>query len=313
MKKAVSYSGTPLSEALPDFERFYCAMKELAPFMLSSIERQSQTFGLAWQKEFDTLINTFAGKTDKELHDAVNGYIEFAIDGMRLQKRFEKTRYYEPKSYEEAQAEVYDNHEYMFKKYLPGILLSHYIWPHHYLQLNFFRREIAPLIAQQESLEFCDVGPGTGFYSRQVLCLNENACGNAFDVSKHSLAFSKLQVEAFGVADRFVTNKQNIVTSPTDKQFDFLMSVEVLEHLEDPISFLAGLKVMMKPNAYGFITAAVTAANDDHIYLYHSGEEVAEQLRQVGFSIVGCQFDKAYEPRGDEPVPINAAFLVQNG
>ena len=67
----------------------------------------------------------------------------------------------------------------------------------------------------------------------------------------------------------------------------------------------------MKENSYGFITAAVNAANEDHIYLYRSGNEVKNQIEKCGFKIIAKQYDLAYEPKDNEPVPENAAFLVQ--
>ena len=61
-------------------------------------------------------------------------------------------------------------------------------------------------------------------------------------------------------------------------------------------------------NSYGFITAAVNAANEDHIYLYRSGNEVKNQIEKCGFKIIAKQYDLAYEPKDNEPVPENAAF-----
>lgn len=294
------------------FQLFCKQFETAAPFMMSSLRQRQAEFGEPWVQELGRLIDSFVGKTQENLDKAIHGYIEFALDGMRLQKKFEKTRQYEPKSYDEAKAQVYDDEQYMFDKYLPGILLSHYLWPHHYKQLQFFDRVIAPKLTAMDVLNFCDVGPGTGFYTRQVLERCSNATGNVFDISLHSLEFSRRQVTAFGVSDRFTLQQRDIIANPPQEKFDFLMSVEVLEHLEDPIAFLKALKSMMKPNAYGFITAAVTAANDDHIYLYNTGDEVADQLEEVGFEVIDRQYDKAYEPKKDEPVPINAAFFVKN-
>jgi 2-polyprenyl-3-methyl-5-hydroxy-6-metoxy-1,4-benzoquinol methylase len=256
------------------------------------------------------LVGTFAGKTDEQLDKAIEGYANFAVDGMRLQRKFEKTGKYEPKSYELAGQQVYHNRDYMFGLYLPGILLSHYVWPHHYRQLQFFNRVMAPLIREHPSPAFCDIGPGTGFYSRRFLEENAKAEGWAFDISQSSLDYSKMQTDAFGVGDRYHLENRNVITNPTPIKRPFLMCVEVLEHLEDPLTFLRAIKEMLEPGGRGFITAAVTAANEDHIYLYSSGDEVGRQLEEAGFKVLDRQYDQAYEPKAQEPVPINAAFLV---
>ena len=41
-------------------------------------------------------------------------------------------------------------------------------------------------------------------------------------------------------------------------------------------------------------------------------EIVFKQLEEAGFTILDRQYDQAYEPKAQEPVPINAAFLVSH-
>jgi hypothetical protein len=298
------------SKSMKNLDRFEQLLRTRAPFMMPSYLRQKELFGEVWATELDNLIGTFAGKTEDQLEKAIEGYVNFAVDGMRLQRKYEKTGRYEPKSYEEAGQQVYHNRDYMFSLYLPGILLSHYLWPHHYRQLQFFNRVMVPIISNHPAPTFCDIGPGTGFYSRCFLESSDNAEGWAFDISQSSLDFSKMQTDAFDVGKRYHLENRNIITDPVEKRWPFLMCVEVLEHLEDPLTFLRAVREMLEVGGRGFITAAVTAANEDHIYLYSSGDEVGQQLEEAGFKILERQYDRAYDPKGEEPVPINAAFLV---
>ena len=69
---------------------------------------------------------------------------------------------------------------------------------------------------------------------------------------------------------------------------------------------------VLRPGGYGMISAAVNAPNADHIYLYRSGDEVANQIKKAGFSIIDQTCDKAYEPRRtDEIVPENYGALIK--
>ena len=290
--------------------RFEAAMAAIAPFMVPSLRRQRATFGDEWVGEFGTMLGRFIARSDEHLSNAVRGYVNFALDGMRLQKRFEKTRQYENKSYAEAANVVYQNKDYMFGLYLPGILLSHYLWPHHYRQLQFYRRSFLPRIAGSELHEFCDIGPGTGFYSRQLLTALGDAQGWAFDMSPFSLEYSRDQLTAFHVADRWRPEIRDIVKDTPGRQWPCLVCIEVLEHLEDPLAFLKALRSMLSVGGYGLISAAVTAPNEDHIYLYNSAAEVRVQLEEAGFTILDSREDRAYDPKASEPVPINAAFVV---
>ena len=282
---------------------------EKAKFMLPAFQRQSNRFGDKWKEDFLYVLDKFF-QTDDELLEAVRGYNNFVFDGMRLQKKFEKSLKYEKNSYEEARNNVYDNKDYMFKLYLPGILLSHFSWPHHYEQLLFFKKKVLKNIPNKK-IKFCDIGPGTGFYTRFILDNKNQSLGHVFDISDHSLNFTKNQCQKFNVSERLICNKKNIINLDIENEFDFLVNVEVLEHLENPEEFLKALRRMMKENSYGFITAAVNAANEDHIYLYRSGNEVKNQIEKCGFKIIAKQYDLAYEPKDNEPVPENAAFLVQ--
>jgi SAM-dependent methyltransferase len=296
--------------AMKDLARFERVLQAKAPFLVPSFNRQQTLFGEVWAADFDQLIGRFAGRTDEQLEKAIEGYANFAVDSMRLQRRFVKTGRYEPKSYEEAGRQVYHNRDYMFGLYLPGLLLSHYLWPHHYRQLQFFHRVMNPLIRNCAAPTFSDIGPGTGFYSRRFLEENDKAEGWAFDISESSLEYSRMHASAFEVGDRFHLENRNVITDPGSVRRPFLICVEVLEHLEDPLGFLRAIREMLEPGGHGFITAAVTAANEDHIYLYSSGDDVGNQLEQAGFRILDRQYDRAYEPAAQEPVPIDAAFLV---
>ena len=86
----------------------------------------------------------------------------------------------------------------------------------------------------------------------------------------------------------------------------------MIEHLENPVEFLTGLRAMLKPGGSAFVTTALTAPNADHIYLYNECSEVVDQLEKAGFLVVDeFKEERAYEPRiEDEAVPRIAAFIV---
>jgi 2-polyprenyl-3-methyl-5-hydroxy-6-metoxy-1,4-benzoquinol methylase len=285
-----------------------------APYLASVISKQIDRFGLPWLEAFENdLAIFFAGDLDG-LRTATRGYIRFALDGMLLQKRFDKTKEYAAKTYEQASLEVYQNEKYMHSLYLPGIYLSHFLWRHHYLQQIFFAERFVPLVKKHGGTRFYDVGVGTGFYSRECLRQLPELTGHGFDLSVHSLSYTRRMVDAFGLSDRYQASLQDILANPPKEQVPFLINVEVLEHLEDPLSFLKGLYRMLAPGGLGLIAAAVTAPNADHIYLYRSAQEVVDQVQQAGFNVIEFRDDAAYDPRTpQESVPRNALLIVSKG
>jgi 2-polyprenyl-3-methyl-5-hydroxy-6-metoxy-1,4-benzoquinol methylase len=229
---------------------------------------------------------------------------------MKLQVQFQKTKEYENKTYAEAASEVYQNKDYMFSLYLPGILLSHYLWRHHYAQHVFFLEKFLPLVDRNGGEVFYDIGVGTGFYSKELLT-RTSLKGKGFDLSPHSLEHTVMLLRAHNVDDRYEANLRDIIKAPVSLAADYLVNIEVLEHLEDPQLFLNSLAAMLKPGGYGLISAAINAPNADHIYLYRNSDEVSVQLNKAGFDIVDFVVDEAYEPRKNgELVPVNAAFIV---
>ena len=290
--------------------QFETILQETAPYMASAVEKGRIEFGQTWESRLEESLKKIFKNDPKRLKHAAEGYARFALDSMRLQKRFEKEKIYIPKTFSQAAEEVYNNREYMFDLYLPGIFLSHYLWPHHYRQLCYFVESFVPLVAKYQKPEYCEVGVGTGFYSRMMLDSNEFIQGNVFDISPHSLDFAKNHVAAFGFGNRWSYEHRNILENPPDKKWPVLISVEVLEHLEDPLKFLKALRKILASEGTAFITAAITAPNEDHIYLYNNYQEIIDQLEEAGFSIFDFKEEIAYEPKHDEPVPRIASFIV---
>ena len=278
--------------------------------MQTVVSRAHQEFGDKWAAEFEEVLERMFDE-HASLEAAIGGYADFAVDALRLQAVFEKTREYKAKTYEEAASEVYHNKEYMFGMYLPGILLSHFLWPHHYRQNAFFLNTFLPDMLRKNASFFADVGIGTGFYSRMILTGSPGIHGTGFDISPSSHDYTLGQVGNFGAKDRYNIELRDIIKDTPEGVTDWLVSVEVLEHLEQPLEFLRALRRMLRPDGKAFITAALNAPNADHIYLYRSPSEVNEQLEAAGFVVEQFHSSLAHAPRRPGlPVPEISAFIV---
>lgn len=276
---------------------------------LGLLDKTRAEFGEQWTQDFGaTLESIFPSDHDLEL--AVRGYSSFAIDSMRRQKRFEASLEYPRKTFREAGADVYFNEAYMESEYLPGLLLSHFLWPHHYRQLRFFDAAFLEPVSRSSEPVFAEIGVGTAVYSRRVLERVDGASGCGYDISPSSIRFAERQIGAIGALDRYETRLQDVMKMPVEP-VPWLVCVEVLEHLEDPIEFLASLRSSLRQDGKAFITAALNAAHADHIYLYREVRDVEEHLLAAGFAIEQSFAATAYWPKGPGiPVPVAAAFVV---
>lgn len=281
------------------------------PYFAKIIQKRLDDFGPPWAADFEEELETFFGDDEAALTKATDGYGAFALDAMKLQTKFNKTRQYIHKRYEDVAGAVYHSREYMFDLYLPGILLSQFLWPHHYRQLKFFRERFVPLAKELPAKLFFDVGVGTGFYSKEMLANMPEIRGRGYDISEHSLAHTQKMVERWGMIDRYTLHRQNILGYDEPTLADAIISVEVLEHLENPVEFLQGLYRMLRPGGIGYITAAINAPNADHIYLYTGLPDVAAEIRQAGFSIVDSSEFFGYTPKPGESVPSGGVFIVR--
>jgi SAM-dependent methyltransferase len=274
------------------------------------VDKAIAAFGAEWRDRFEADVATMF-PSDDQLTAAVKGYAAFAMTSLRLQARFERSGEYESKSYAEAAEQVYHNDEYMQSEYLPGLFLSHYLWPHHYRQIRFFETAFLEPLAAAGLTTFAEVGIGTGLYSRIAMQRLGGARGRGLDISASSKAFAERQLAAFGFADSYEVVLEDATIDTPAGSAEALICVEVLEHLEDPVDFLRALRRILKPGGKAFITAALNAAHTDHIYLYRNASEVEAQLVEAGFATEQYFVGQAYAPpRANIPVPLAVAFVV---
>lgn len=279
-------------------------------FAAGIVDRGAALFGAQWADQFEPVLHALF-PSEAALRAAVKGYATFAMHSMRLQAAFERERRYPAKTHEQAASEVYFNERHMMDEYLPGLLLSHFLWPHHYRQLQFFNSAFAQAMRVAGAASFMEVGVGTGLYSSLLLRQLPGVTGLGLDISPSSKRFTENQMRALGVGERYRVELRDVTAEPVAPRADWLVCVEVLEHLDDPLAFLRGLRRNMAPGARAFITAALNAAHADHIYLYRDAGEVLAQLLEAGFTLEQSFVGAAYKPSAPGvPVPLAAAFIV---
>jgi SAM-dependent methyltransferase len=291
------------------YEPFRELFFERAPIFKKTFMDVEAEFGPAWVADFDEHLSRLLGADPQALEGAIRGYNGFSIDAMRLQRRFNRTKRYEEQTYEEACARVYLNPEYMKTLYLPGILVSQFVWRHHYRQLEFYRKRFLPRVARLEDRRFYDVGTGTGSYSVQLLHRTPGMSGTGLDISPSSREFTLEHVRAWNGASRFESSSADITRVDLEPR-SCVQTIEVLEHLADPQGFLERLRRLLRPGGCGFVAAAITAPEADHIYLYWSPDDVVAQLERAGFEVLELQENPAYVGPAGEIVPKVAAFIV---
>ena len=131
----------------------------------------------------------------------------------------------------------YHNADHMIRCYLPGLYLSHLLWPQHYNMLCGFRENMLRRLDQPKL--FFEVGVGCGMYSKVLLEHFPDIRGIGFDISPYALKFTEDLVTLFGHGDRYAIEQRDVRLG-YNEPCDFLVCQEVLEQLRTPKSSAAG-------------------------------------------------------------------------
>jgi SAM-dependent methyltransferase len=290
------------------------AIEDEYPILAPMWKNAYSHFGDEWLADFITNLEMVFGEIkgnscSTSLQSAFDGYAEFCNDSLRNQAYFEKHGKYRAGSYKECLENYYHNEEHMMQCYLPGMWLSHYIWPQHYnMLIGFGKRTLLGKVAKANL--FYEVGVGCGMYSKFTLQKLPDIQGVGFDISQHALDFTENMVRKFGLDSRYETKNHDISNSITEK-CDFLICQEVLEHIEDPELFCTWLYDMIKPGGIAYITAALNAAHSDHIFLFRDPIQLEVMLRKSGFLPMGLQEEFAVGKKPRNLTPSLAGYLCQ--
>lgn len=222
----------------------------------------------------------FARGMGKNLDYGIECYLRVVADVVHEQMRFLTTGEYSSKSFEDVRKRVYDNPEVM-EYYMHGLMLSHFLWLHHYKVLSFFIRTLPRY--RETVRNYLEIGGGHGLYISEALeVLGNDVSFEVVDISESSLAMAQQFVDDRKV--RFILS--DIYRFEPATRYDFITMGEVLEHVEDPRKLLIRLHGLLSDQGHLFITAPTNAPAIDHIYLFRTVGEIRDVIRASGLTIV---------------------------
>ncbi len=281
----MNFKETDLINSCPTFKRIVDSVHIKSPmqkkYLARHFARRDETFFVraeAFAKKFISYLE----KIDFSVDQAVQAYLEVCKDMLTSQMTFKSTQKYSCTSAEEARGAVYSSSEKM-TNYMVGLLLTQYLWPNHYEMYVFFLREMKKLKSVKKVLE---IGPGHGLYFAESVTQFPDAHFDAIDISPTSKKLSEALVSQFTGNMQCKVELKDVNQLASDRQYDYIVMGEVLEHLEDPKSVLRKIYSLLNNNGYFFMTTCANAPAIDHIYLYDSVEHIQRELRECGFEPV---------------------------
>ncbi|MFT6842496.1 MAG: 2-polyprenyl-3-methyl-5-hydroxy-6-metoxy-1,4-benzoquinol methylase [Psychroserpens sp.] len=216
---------------------------------------------------------------NKTLDYSIECYLQMLADMNYEMVQFFRTGEYTSTSFEEVNKRVYDNPEVM-EYYMHGLLLSHFLWSHHYEILKYFNKTINQ--NKENISNYLEVGGGHGLYiSEAIAIIGNKASYDLLDISQSSPSISKKMVNDENVS--YILS--DIFDYNPSKKFDFIVMGEVLEHVEDPVKLLKKLALLLSDSGKLFITTPTNAPAIDHIYLFKNADDIRKVILEADFEI----------------------------
>ncbi len=253
--------------------------------------------------------------SEERVFDRARHFVEFSMEFLYLQRKLEKSGRYLYGTFQEVQEKVYNDPERKLAgaPYMWALYFSQAFWITHGRVWRFFLDEFAT--PHQESGRVLEVPSGNGLFLAHFLLQNPGWKGLAVDLSDTAIAFAAEVLSLNGVRSRAEVRKEDFFRLESAGGFERVVCGEFLEHVEDPLRVLRQLNQLLAPGGRLFLTAAVWAANIDHIYLYESAAQVRAHIRAADFEIDRELVQNVFgNRRPDEArTPINYSAILRRG
>lgn len=243
------------------------------------------------------------------LNILASGYIHFVNDVNRSQHQYEKDRKYKSKSYAEVYAGVYDNAAYM-ENYHWGVFTTTFAWEHHLKLYKYFVEHFVDQLG--ESGELLDLGSGSGIWSLLLLRNKMGWRSTGIDISEYSVNTASQLSSAAGLSTKAGFIVEDALKYKLGKKADAVISCFLLEHLEEPEKLFVNAAENLTGGGYAFVTAALTAAEIDHIFEFKRESELVSLAESSGFRVVSMLSESPKtHPRDNYFLPRSMAMVLR--
>ena len=242
------------------------SFEELALVMLSWAEDQ---LGENWEKVL------------------ANGYLSYIMDVNRSQIEYERRGNYLNKKYSDVFDRVYNNSEFM-SMYHWGVFVSTFAWHHHIKIYDLYRSSFLSRLNQKGG-HILDLGSGSGIWSFLTTHFSPQWTSQGIDISEKSIELSTAMAMRSGFNNKVNFKVCDALKYTGNKKYNAAISCFLMEHLEEPKLLLQNMALNLETKAYAFITAALTAAEVDHISEFRRESEIVLMAEQAGFRVISME------------------------
>jgi ubiquinone/menaquinone biosynthesis C-methylase UbiE len=240
-----------------------------------------------FNEEFEDFLVLYIGYLENNklnIEYGIDAYLKMVNDMFRSQVHFMRTGKYPVSKSKEAVNNVYNNSTEMLS-YMTGLALSQYLWSTHYEMFSHLKNELNANKSRINS--YLEIGPGHGLFLKNAIdILDENVDMTAIDISPISLDISKSIIKHFFSEKQINYINKDMLELNLDASYDFIVMGEVIEHVEKPQLLLNKITMLLSDDGRAFLSTCVNCPAIDHVYHFHTVDEIRSMFLSCGLSIV---------------------------
>jgi SAM-dependent methyltransferase len=150
-----------------------------------------------------------------------------------------------------------------------------------------------------------DAGSGFGQYSYRIARIFPNALIKAVDVKEEQIFDCNQFFLKIGLNNRVIFEKADLTRYVEEKQFDLILSVDVMEHIEEDVLVFKNFHASLNDNGMLLISTpsdkggsdahdhdddTVSGFIDEHVRDGYNIDEIQDKLRTAGFSNIRARY-----------------------
>lgn len=251
-------------------------LKSKYPVIAMSAAALEKKYGDYYKTEADIVLRSIKAVCDGlslDLEDEIGRYQAYVNGLIAMHKQYLKTfEYPAANPVFAAQGPC----EGRMLRYNLALMFSIVFFIHRFEMYSYFREMFGKYAPKGGAC--LEIGTGAGLDAGYM---SDSSVVDTYDVNP----CSKEYLDLLGAKEnvRFHAEKYDFGKS---EKYDFISMVELLEHVDDPVSYLTGARGALKPNGRAFFTFAVRMPQEDHIFHYKNISEAKAQVAEAGLRVI---------------------------